>query len=120
PADGTAGDGPPPTGPVEHAIAKVWREVLGVPNVGALDDFFALGGDSIRSLKVIARLRRLGYRVAVGELFGKPTVRALAAALDVDPAPPAEPVTAPEAPAFGLVNPRDLALLEQRFGESTS
>ena len=47
------------------AVADVWRDVLGVDGVDADDNFFALGGDSIRSLKVVARLRRqAGYRRA--------------------------------------------------------
>ncbi|HEX5402493.1 MAG TPA: amino acid adenylation domain-containing protein [Pseudonocardiaceae bacterium] len=104
----------PPNGAVEHAVAKVWSEVLGVPDIGALDDFFALGGDSIRSLKVIARLRRLGYQLAIGELFSHPNIRALAATLTQA----AEPTPAPApASAFALVNPQDLALLTQRFGD---
>jgi amino acid adenylation domain-containing protein len=107
----------PPAGPVELAIAAVWSAVLGVPDIGSQEDFFALGGDSIRSLKVVARLRGLGYRLAIGELFGRPTVRALAAHLGgAEPAagPPAPP---PPSTAFALVSPQDLALLEQRFGD---
>jgi aryl carrier-like protein len=104
----------PPTGAVEHAVAKVWSEVLGVPDIGALDDFFALGGDSIRSLKVIARLRRLGYQLAIGELFSHPNIRALATVVrQADEPDPASQ----QASAFALVDPQDLALLTQRFGD---
>ena len=111
-----ATDYQPPTGPTEQTVAKVWGDVLGVADVGALDDFFALGGDSIRSLKVIARLRRLGHRLAIGDLFGSPTIRALAAAID-DAGQPAEPANPAPTAAFALVNPRDAALLQQRFGD---
>ncbi|MEU0124547.1 non-ribosomal peptide synthetase, partial [Streptomyces albidoflavus] len=42
-----AEDHVPPRGHVEETLARVWAEVLGVPRVGAHDDFFDLGGDSI-------------------------------------------------------------------------
>ncbi len=47
----------------EHAIAEIWRDVLDVPRVGATDDFYLLGGDSIRAAEAVARIR---------ELFGMP------------------------------------------------
>ncbi|WP_430231281.1 amino acid adenylation domain-containing protein, partial [Nitrosomonas communis] len=40
-------------------IANIWQEVLGVERVGETDNFFALGGDSLSSLKVMARMRSL-------------------------------------------------------------
>ena len=108
--------------PTEQVIAEVFGEVLDVDPVGAEDDFFAMGGDSIRSLKVIARLREHGHRLAVGELFGHPTVRRLAAMLD-EAASRAGTDSRPEAPvtaaAFGLLDPRDLALLTRRSGDGS-
>jgi acyl carrier protein len=41
----------------ERAVARIWAEVLGVDRVGAEDNFFALGGDSIRSLGIAARTK---------------------------------------------------------------
>jgi aryl carrier-like protein len=108
--------------PTEQLIAEVFGEVLGVDPVGAEDDFFALGGDSIRSLKVIARLREHGHRLAAGELFGHPTVRRLATLLDEVASrtgtdqPEPESTPAPAA-AFGLLDPRDMALLTRRSGD---
>jgi thioesterase domain-containing protein len=40
-------------------LARVWQEVLGVDRIGETDNFFALGGDSLSSLKVMARVRNL-------------------------------------------------------------
>ncbi|SDZ08599.1 thioesterase domain-containing protein, partial [Nitrosomonas halophila] len=40
-------------------LARVWQEVLGVERIGETDNFFALGGDSLSSLKVMARVRNL-------------------------------------------------------------
>lgn len=56
--------------PVGRIVAKVWQEVLGVPAVGPTDDFFALGGDSLRLLRVTGRLRELfGIEVPLANAF---------------------------------------------------
>jgi amino acid adenylation domain-containing protein/non-ribosomal peptide synthase protein (TIGR01720 family) len=65
----------------EAAVAAVWRAVLGVERVGVLDDFFTIGGDSILSMRVVARLRRAGFDVSARDLFERPTVAELAGAL---------------------------------------
>lgn len=41
----------------ERALAGIWAEVLGADRVGAADDFFGLGGDSLSSLGIVARTR---------------------------------------------------------------
>ncbi|NEA49640.1 non-ribosomal peptide synthetase, partial [Streptomyces sp. SID10815] len=52
----------PPRGPVEEALCRVWSEVLGVDRVGADDNFFDLGGDSILSIRAVAAARAAGIR----------------------------------------------------------
>jgi amino acid adenylation domain-containing protein len=95
-----------PEGAAEVAVAAAWRGVLGLGQVSAHDNFFAVGGDSIRSLKVVARLREAGYAVRLEQLFLHQTVRELAGQLL-----PAQAAERPEAApaAFGLLNPEDLA-----------
>ncbi|TQM28528.1 non-ribosomal peptide synthetase [Nocardia bhagyanarayanae] len=67
---------------VERVIAEVFGAVLDRPGVGAYDDFFALGGDSLSATRVTARLgAALDIEVPVRLLFEAPTVRALAARL---------------------------------------
>ncbi|HEX9939834.1 MAG TPA: amino acid adenylation domain-containing protein, partial [Longimicrobium sp.] len=68
-----------PRTPVEETLARVWSEVLRVERVGVHDDFFALGGDSILSLQVIARAAKEGVRVTPRQVFEHPTVAGLAA-----------------------------------------
>ena len=63
----------------EELLAGVFAEVLGVRQVGADDDFFALGGDSIRSIQVVTRARQAGLVVKAREVFEARTVAALAA-----------------------------------------
>ncbi|MBW3571047.1 MAG: amino acid adenylation domain-containing protein [Gemmatimonadetes bacterium] len=69
----------PPATPEEEAIAAAWRDVLGVARVGATDGFFALGGHSLRAVRIINRIdEALGVRLPVSALFDTPTVRGLA------------------------------------------
>ena len=70
---------PAPTTPQEVALADLWAEVLGIDRVGVDDDFFALGGDSIRLLKLCARARELGIALTPRDLFEHPTIAGLAA-----------------------------------------
>ncbi|GAA4033864.1 non-ribosomal peptide synthetase [Allokutzneria multivorans] len=71
-----------PRNETEQVIADAWAEVLGVERVGAEDNFFALGGDSILSIRVISKLREaFGVHLSPRAVFRNPTVAGLAAAL---------------------------------------
>ncbi|MFD4658624.1 non-ribosomal peptide synthase/polyketide synthase [Kitasatospora sp. NPDC058444] len=81
----------------ERALAAVWAEVLGLDAVGAEDDFFDLGGDSILAARTLARTtERLGVRLTLRDVFTARTVAALAPLLDQVPAAPTGPI--PPAP----------------------
>ncbi|GAB7034768.1 amino acid adenylation domain-containing protein [Streptomyces sp. NPDC021749] len=69
---------PPATGP-ERLVADAFAEVLGADGVGAEDDFFELGGNSIGSVQLVSHLAKDGLRIAVAEVFTERTVAALAA-----------------------------------------
>ncbi|OEJ93284.1 non-ribosomal peptide synthetase [Streptomyces thermolilacinus] len=72
-----------PRTPTELVTAQVWAEVLGLPQVGVDDDFFALGGHSLRAVAVASRLRAaFDCPVRVRDLFEHPTVERLAAELE--------------------------------------
>ncbi|WP_233521808.1 non-ribosomal peptide synthetase [Streptomyces triticagri] len=74
---------------LERVVAGVWAEVLGVPRVGARDNFFDLGGHSLLTLRVQAALEReLGRSIRVVDLFSHPTVSDLARLLDTPESPP--------------------------------
>lgn len=79
----------PPSGPVQTALAAIVADVLGVPQVGVDDDFFALGGDSVLATTVVARIRqRLDVTaISVADIFATRTVEALAHRLgELEPA----------------------------------
>jgi amino acid adenylation domain-containing protein len=71
----------PPETPMERALAASWSAVLGAPQVGLDDDFFALGGDSIRAIQVRARAEERGALFTLQELFRYPRLRDLARAV---------------------------------------
>ncbi|RLK61737.1 non-ribosomal peptide synthase protein (TIGR01720 family)/amino acid adenylation domain-containing protein [Actinokineospora cianjurensis] len=88
-----SGDFVAPRTEAERVVAAAWVDVLGVSQVGATDNFFALGGDSILSIRVVARLRdALGTDVSPRVLFDNPTVESLALALGGAPAAETIPV----------------------------
>ncbi|TWS93423.1 amino acid adenylation domain-containing protein, partial [Reyranella sp. CPCC 100927] len=74
----TAGERVAPRTSVEAQLARVWRTVLKRDDIGVTDDFFALGGDSILSLQIVARARREGLRLTPRQLFERPTIEHLA------------------------------------------
>ncbi|MFC6982358.1 amino acid adenylation domain-containing protein [Streptomyces cirratus] len=118
PAPGTAGTAParasyePPRGPVEMALAEILGQVLGHERVGAEDNYFSLGGDSIRSLQVLARARERGLRFAVVDLMRHQTVRALAPTVALeDPDAVVHPAGQAPYEPFSLLCERDRAAL---------
>ncbi|MEV6823927.1 amino acid adenylation domain-containing protein [Amycolatopsis sp. NPDC051102] len=63
----------------EAAVAEVWAEVLGTGAVGADDDFFVLGGNSLQAARIAARLReRFGCELRLRDVFVEPTVSGIA------------------------------------------
>ncbi|MFC9438906.1 amino acid adenylation domain-containing protein, partial [Nocardia sp. NPDC057030] len=79
----TARDFRAPATPVEEIVAGVFGEVLGLDRVGADDDFFALGGNSLIATQLVARLgAAVDAKVPVRTLFETPTVQSLAAAIE--------------------------------------
>lgn len=72
-----------PANDAQRLLAEVWAEVLGVDRVGIHDDFFDLGGASLKSLQIVAAAEARGVRLAEGSLspallFEHPTVAELA------------------------------------------
>ncbi|MFJ2264725.1 amino acid adenylation domain-containing protein, partial [Streptomyces sp. NPDC087844] len=72
-----------PSSVTEELLAGVWAQVLGLERVGATDDFFELGGQSLLATQVVSRVREVfGAEIPLAALFDHPTVRALAALVE--------------------------------------
>ncbi|MFJ1751917.1 amino acid adenylation domain-containing protein [Kitasatospora sp. NPDC088134] len=87
---GSAADYVAPRTPAEQALAQVWAEVLGVERVGIQDDFFALGGSSLSTVRVVAKARAQGLALTVRDLVESPTIAGIGGRR-----PAADPVAGP-------------------------
>ncbi|MCA1566206.1 MAG: condensation domain-containing protein, partial [Acidobacteria bacterium] len=94
-----------PRTPVEEVLAQVWADVLHLPQVGVDDNFFDLGGDSIRSIQVKAQAQKHGIDFSIERLFQHQTIAALAQDLQT----PGENVPPADTPveAFSLIGEED-------------
>ncbi len=64
---------------LEKDLATLWQEVLGVGDIGIHDNFFDSGGDSLKAVRLVARLEmRFEVKVPVASLFGAQTISQLA------------------------------------------
>ncbi len=68
-----------PRNETEEGLVEVWRELLGIGEIGAHDNFFELGGDSLLATQLVSRLRgRFRVELPLAEFFNVPTVGQLA------------------------------------------
>ncbi|RKH11913.1 amino acid adenylation domain-containing protein, partial [Corallococcus sp. CA053C] len=101
-----------PRTPREEILAAVWADVLGLESVGSDDNFFALGGDSLRSIQIVAKCRARGLPLSIGELLEHPTVRELAERLVPGDTERPEPGSTQP---FALVSPQERERLSDAF-----
>ncbi|MEO7584887.1 MAG: condensation domain-containing protein, partial [Ferruginibacter sp.] len=66
---------------LEEHLAKIWGDLLGVEAVGIHDNFFELGGDSILTIQVVSRARRMGHEIHPKDIFIHQTIERIAAAI---------------------------------------
>ncbi|MBX3741860.1 MAG: amino acid adenylation domain-containing protein [Akkermansiaceae bacterium] len=91
----------PPTGETEQRLARIWSDLLGIPDISRNDEFFALGGHSLMALRMFSRLNREFDRsLPLSALISHPTVGELALLLEPD-----RPAPLPEKQGTGLLVP---------------
>ncbi|MZQ80588.1 amino acid adenylation domain-containing protein [Paenibacillus sp. 5J-6] len=112
-----------PVTPLQTELAGIWQDVLGVKQVGIHDNFFDLGGHSLKATLLVSRMhKQLDIQVPLRDVFRYPTIEALAAAMQemqasaytaIKPAEPREayPVTSQQ---------KRLYVLQQLEGAETS
>ncbi|GAA4279089.1 non-ribosomal peptide synthetase [Aquimarina mytili] len=75
----SANDYHAPTTIVEKLLVKHWSDVLNVPVISITDNYFLIGGDSIKSIQISSKMRADGFEVSVQDIFRNPTIKTLAA-----------------------------------------
>ena len=84
----------------EITLAAIWAEVLEFERVGRHDNFFQLGGDSIRIIAIVSKARNLGIRLTPDQIFRHQTIAGLLHALYLDPENKLQPAQSPPHPAY--------------------
>ena len=71
------------TSPIEAGLKALWEDVLSIDGIGVEDDYFALGGTSLQSVKLFSEVeRRFGVQLRLTTILAAPTVRSLARLLE--------------------------------------
>ncbi|MEL4897611.1 amino acid adenylation domain-containing protein [Crocosphaera sp. Alani8] len=68
-----------PQTPQEKSLAIIWSQVLGCDRISINDNFFALGGDSILAIQVVAKANQIGLNFVPKDIFQNQTIAKLAA-----------------------------------------
>ncbi|MGG6314127.1 condensation domain-containing protein, partial [Paenibacillus macerans] len=85
-----AGDYVEPASELETLLAEIWQDVLGLMIIGTRDNFFALGGDSIKAIQMGSRLQKHGWKLEMKDLFQHPTIEQVVPFLQRADGKPAE------------------------------
>jgi len=71
-----------PRNEVEQRLATIWQEMLGIDNISVHDNFFDLGGDSVKAIQISVKINEAGLQFTPQQLFQSQTIAELAAILD--------------------------------------
>lgn len=99
-----------PKGPVEEKLAKIWRDLLNIEQVGSHDNFFEVGGHSLLAMRLLKQIEQtFGQKIPLTLLFQAPTIAQLAESFEEQQeAPPGQTSVVPiraagtKPPIFGL------------------
>jgi amino acid adenylation domain-containing protein/non-ribosomal peptide synthase protein (TIGR01720 family) len=73
----------PPVSPTEILLADTWQEVLKIERISVKDNFFEIGGDSIKAIQIASKIYQQGYQLEVKDIFEFPTIFELAKELNL-------------------------------------
>lgn len=67
-----------PSNETEKRLVEIWEDVLGLENIGVTDNFFALGGDSLKVIRIVSRVNNeFGLGLEIADIFRRQTIREL-------------------------------------------
>lgn len=107
----------PPRNPQEALLAEIWEDVLSLADVGVEDNFFDLGGDSILSVRIVAKARERGLVFSSRQLFECPTIASLMEVAEIAD-PSLQPAAQGDAPSGGPSEAKSASLSPEAFPEA--
>jgi len=66
-----------PRNEVEQSICDIWKKLFGFELIGIDDDFYEVGGDSLKAVTLTAQIKKIGYPIDLSEMLMAPTIRKL-------------------------------------------
>ena len=64
--------------PLKNILVDIWKQLLGLQQVGINDNFFELGGHSLLATQLVSRIQhQLNIKVALKEIFESPTIESI-------------------------------------------
>jgi len=67
----------PPTNDIEKKMIQLWEEILEVNNIGITNNFFDLGGDSLKAVSLLALMNQNGFSITLSDIFHYQTIKEL-------------------------------------------
>ncbi|KPA18710.1 plipastatin synthase subunit D [Candidatus Magnetomorum sp. HK-1] len=67
----------PPQNEVEIILFKIWQNLFNKDKIGIFDNFFTLGGDSIRAIQLVSHLQQVNLKLKARDIFQYPTIAQL-------------------------------------------
>lgn len=64
-----------PKNAIEKDFVAIFKEIIGVDKLSTLDDFYDLGGDSINAIRIVSRMRDMGYEISVKDILSQRTIQ---------------------------------------------
>lgn len=65
-----------PMGPLEEKMVELWQEILGIEKIGTADDFFKIGGDSLKAIIMVSKVHKeFNIELPLKEVFENPTIK---------------------------------------------
>ncbi len=89
---GSGAEPAPPTNKIEEKLIQLWRQILEIPALGIDDNFFHLGGESLRATRAVSQINTaFNCRLSLPRMFEAPTVRQMARLVERSQTDPAMP-----------------------------
>ncbi|OJG55910.1 amino acid adenylation domain-containing protein [Enterococcus haemoperoxidus] len=66
-----------PETPVQNNILTIFKEILNLDDIGINEDFYDLGGDSIKAIRIVSKLKEQGFSLTINDILHNRTIKEL-------------------------------------------